>query len=526
MKLSLSIILTFCPEYRYEAENVDLSAVFEGITLFDRDFAYVPDRHYLQLIPSQMLLKSQPGILHSPAQSHCTLLCACPDRSIIPRGLTEELSIIFLYTQDSFRIVFNRLLRVFQLFEKWDKTLHVMTLNRRSVQDLLDISGNFLKYPMLILDPEFSVIAHYVTPDSEYEQIEQILKLGYVTPDRMAALRSIGLFPEQECSDSPMISHYRTKDGQSCYSILYRYESNGRTLAYTLIFHCMEDPREEYIHQTNILSENLDLYFRQENNFHRFSQETYESFLGKILDHPENIRRKQMEDQIRKIPDLSLDGQFLLARTDRAGTDQDQSGSSFICWNLKNSGLGLKPFIYRNNLYILREISGLEDIRSFLTPGEETAFANCFQRHTYTCAVSNAFFSLTDLPAAVSQCDKTLQLHNADASTGNTFIRFEDISIRYLVNELEDNDVLNLITSPGYQKLKQYDSEHHSDLCRIFMQYLQNSRNINQTSAAVFLHRNTVLNKIKQAVSIMHDECDSYQAVTAFIIAYLRDHRG
>ncbi|MCD7981883.1 MAG: helix-turn-helix domain-containing protein [Clostridiales bacterium] len=525
MKLPLSIVLTFCPEYVYEAQNADLSAVFEGITLFDRDFSYIPDRHYLQLIPSQMLLKSLPGITHSPVQSsQCTLLCACPDRSIFPRDMPKELSVIFLYTQDSFRIVFNRLLRVFQLFENWDKGLHVMTLNRRSVQELLDTSENFLKYPMLILDPDFSVIAHYKTENTENELIDEILKLGYITPDRMAALRNIGLFPGAEHTDSPTISHYRTRDGQTFYSILYRYENNGRTLAYALIFQCAEDPRGEYIHQTNILSENLDLYFRQESNFHQFSQETYESFLGKILDHPENIRRKQLEDQIRKIPDLTLDGQFLLARADR--TDTDHSGNSFTCWNLKNSDLGLKPFIYRNSLYILRDISKLGNIRAFLTPEEEPVFAGCFQRHTYSCAVSNAFFSLTELPAAVSQCDKTLQLYDADLKPENTFIRFEDISIRYLVSELEDNAVLNLITSPGYQKLKQYDTEHHSDLCRIFMQYLQNSRNINQTSAAVFLHRNTVLNKIKQAVSIMNDECDSYQAITAFIIAYLRDNRG
>ncbi|MCD8109918.1 MAG: helix-turn-helix domain-containing protein [Clostridiales bacterium] len=523
MKLSLSIVLTFCPEYEYEAQNTDFSAVYEGITLFDRDFSYIPNRHYLQLIPSQMLLKSLPEILKSPVMAQSTLLCACPDRSILPKGLPEEISIVFLYTKDSFHMVFNRLLNVFQIFENWDKTLHILTLNRRPVQELLNASGDFLMYSTLILDPDFSVIAHYQNPAQENDLISQIVSHGYVTPEMMSFLRNLGLFPVTKISGTPVISHYQMQNRQSYYSILYRFASVNRTLAYALFFHCEEDPREEYIHQTNILSENLDLYFRQESNFHQFSQETYESFLGKLLDHPEQINRRQLEDQIKNIPDIRLDGQFLLARTD--WSDTDNHGKSFSCWNLKNSGLGLKPFIYRNILYILRDISGHETNNTFLTPDEKPLFEESFQRHKFTCAISNAFFSLTDLPIAVSQCEKALQLHGADWGNANIYVRFEDISIQYLVGELENSAVLNLITSPGYQKLKLYDTEHHSDLRGIFMQYLQNNRNINQTAAAAYLHRNTVRNKIKQAISVMQDECDSYQSITAFIISYLKDNK-
>ncbi len=525
MKLSLSIILAFCPQYEYETQKADLSAVCEGITLFDRDFSYVPNRHYLQLIPSQMLLKNLPDILNSPVLAQSTLVCACPDRSILPKDLPEDLSIVFLFTQDSFRMVFNRLLHVFQIFENWDKTLHVMTLNRKPVQELLDASGEFLKYPTLILDPDFSVIARFQKPGSDNELIRQISELGYMTPEMMTSLRNLGLFPASELSGTPVISRYKLKEGQNYYSILYRYNTPNRLLAYALIFHCEEDPREEYIHQTNILSENLDLYFRQENNFHQFSTETYESFLGKILDHPEEINLKQLEDQIKNIPEIHLNGQFLLARTE--WDDTDNYWKSFTCWNLKNSGLGLKPFIYRDSLYILRDITNQENIRDFLTSDEKSVFEESFQRqHTFVCAVSNAFFSLTELPVAVSQCEKTMKLATSSSSRENTYIRFEDISIRYLVRELKDSEALNLVTSPGYQKLKQYDTEHHSDLCSIFMHYLQNNRNINQTAAMTYLHRNTVLNKIKQAVSVMQDECESYQSITAFIISYLKDRKS
>lgn len=78
--------------------------------------------------------------------------------------------------------------------------------------------------------------------------------------------------------------------------------------------------------------------------------------------------------------------------------------------------------------------------------------------------------------------------------------------------------------SPCYTVLKQYDKEHNTDLCDVFMKYLTYGRSINQTSAAVFMHWNTVLNKVKKAISVMHNEFEDTQTLMAFILSYLNEH--
>ena len=82
-----------------------------------------------------------------------------------------------------------------------------------------------------------------------------------------------------------------------------------------------------------------------------------------------------------------------------------------------------------------------------------------------------------------------------------------------------------MLVSPCYEVLKRYDMKNHTDLCDIFMHYLENGRSIGQTSNAIFLHRNTVQNKVKKAISIMGYECDSPQAMIAFILAYANEHQ-
>ena len=84
---------------------------------------------------------------------------------------------------------------------------------------------------------------------------------------------------------------------------------------------------------------------------------------------------------------------------------------------------------------------------------------------------------------------------------------------------------MKMIESPCYMVLKQYDTEHNSNLCEVFMSYLENGRNINQTSNAIYLHRNTVLNKVKKAEAVMQDACKDYQTMIAFVLSYLEDHR-
>ena len=86
--------------------------------------------------------------------------------------------------------------------------------------------------------------------------------------------------------------------------------------------------------------------------------------------------------------------------------------------------------------------------------------------------------------------------------------------------------MVKMAASPCYEVLRQYDETHNGDLCYIFMQFLKNGRNINQTATAIFQHRNTVLNKVKKAVSIMQNECEDYQAHIAFILSYINDHEN
>lgn len=523
MQLPLNVLLyQLSANSNFDAQNIDLSCTYDGIKLFDAN--YIPDsnKQYLYLISEDMLAHSS-ILLSQQFLSTSVFLCVCRDQQLHPDTNTfqKSLSMILLYTEDSFPIVFNKIMNIFHDFELWDKNFHLALLQQKNLQELLDLSRDYLVHPMVVLDRNYSLLGYIKTPDSSDPLMEDILDAGYVTPKTMARLRQDGLISTSEHADNPLINWYCLATHDCYYSMMYRFTANGHTVGYALIFRCSVHPKTNYLYLMNTVSENLKLYFQQERFSSRSSSEMYESLLTEILEHPE-VSPKQYEDQISYIPGLEMEGHFLLARIDYK--NQSELPFSFVCWSLRNSLPEMKPFIYKNSLYILK--TGYSEKGSTCFPDmQETELLNrIFRGNVFDCGISNTFFSLMNLPIAIRQCAQAIGIGTNRKKSQHGFFRFEDVSILFILQELKKNIPFGMISSPYYTILKKYDEEHNSDLCDIFMHFLKNSRNINQTSAATFLHRNTVLNKVKKAFSVMQNECEDYPAQIAFILSYLEDH--
>ncbi len=523
MQITLNVLLyQLSANSIYESQNVDLSRAYDGIKLFDADFIPESDKKYLYLVSAKTLRNDATGFLCQQILSTSVFLCVCHDEQLHLDAFPRDLSMVLLYMNDSFPVIFNRILNIFDRFAQWEKNFHLMLLQQKPLQDLLDLSRNFLVHPMVVLDRNYSLLGYLTHPDSSDPIMESILSAGYVTPEIMLRLRQDGLISPSENAENPLINWYCLTSHDCYYSMMYRYTANNHTVGYAIVFRCRVHPKTNYLYLMNMISENLQLYFQQERFVSRSSSEIYESVFTEILEHPD-VPKRQYEDQISYIPNLQMDGRFLLARV--SYTNQAELPFSFVCWNLKNAIPQLSPFNYRNNLYILKNNTNAEDYACFLTDEEEAIFCKNFRGHSFTCGISSTFFSLMDLPTAVSQCAEALQLGPQINETGNNnFYRFEDIYIHYILRELRKSTPMKMLSSPCYTLLKQYDEKKGSDLCDVFMHFLKNGRSINQTSAAIFLHRNTVLNKVKKAASIMQNECEDYQTRLAFMLAYLEDH--
>ena len=521
MQIPLNVLLyRLSSNSIYETLNIDLSESFSCLRLFDMNaMLSVSDdtNKDFYLISSEILLQSTDAICAYNFNKSCVFLCVCNDKNIHIDRFSDSLSMVLLYTQQSYAEVFNKILTIFHDFEKWDKDFHLTLLRGGTMQDLLDLSQNILTHPMIVLDRNFSLLGEFRSEDIQDELMNEILDAGYVTPQVMARLRQDGLISTSENASNPLINYYCITAHDCYYSMMYRFTVNNHIAGYTLIFRNRVHPKTNYLYLMNMVAENLELFFQQERYTSHSFLENYEVFLIELLENP-MMPQKQFEDQLSYIPGLTMEGHFTLAQLTYMNVSE--LPLSFLSWNLRNSFPSIRPFVYENRIYMLKLNVGTAPDRRFFTPEEEILFRNLLKNHDFTCTISNTFFTLMDLPSAVTQCKETLKLSTA---VPNRFFSFDNVTFRYILHNLK-KDSIKLIESPHYHLLKQYDQKHNTDLCEIYLEYLKNGRNINQTASAIFMHRNTVFNKIKKAISIMRNECDDYQSQIAFILSYLNDH--
>ena len=505
----------------YETLNIDLSESFSCLRLFDMNaMLSVSDdtNKDFYLINSETLLQSTDAICAYNFNKNCVFLCVCNEENTHINQFSDSLSMVLLYTQHSYAEVFNKILTIFHDFEKWDKDFHLTLLRGGTMQDLLDLSHDILTHPMIVLDRNFSLLGEFRSEEIEDELMNEILNAGYVTPQVMSRLRQDGLISTSENASNPLINYYCITPNDCYYSMMYRFTVNNHIVGYALIFRNRVHPKTNYLYLMNMVAENLELFFQQERYTSHSFLENYEVFLIELLENP-TIPQKQLEDQLSYIPGLTMEGYFVLAQL--TYTNVSELPLSFLSWNLRNSFPSIRPFVYENQIYMLKLNIDTAPGRHFFTQEEETLFRNLLKNHDFTCTISNKFFSLMDLPTAVTQCKETLKLSTAEP---NRFFAFDNVTFRYILHNLKE-DSMKLIKSPHYHLLKQYDETHNTDLCDIYIEYLKNGRNINQTASAIFMHRNTVFNKIKKAISIMHNECEDYQSQITFILSYLNDQK-
>ena len=107
-------------------------------------------------------------------------------------------------------------------------------------------------------------------------------------------------------------------------------------------------------------------------------------------------------------------------------------------------------------------------------------------------------------------------------------LRMIDLSASRM-DEMGERDLIYLC-SQQYTALYRYDMEHESNLCGILESYIQNNCNTSQTAKELFLHRNTLINKIARIEEIVGGSLNNVSLrhqlyFSSQLIYYIKEYR-
>ncbi len=98
---------------------------------------------------------------------------------------------------------------------------------------------------------------------------------------------------------------------------------------------------------------------------------------------------------------------------------------------------------------------------------------------------------------------RSIQWLHATGKLGEDYHFFFFLGVYKLLLAIDDADITTDYYQTTIGRLKEYDQNKGSDLCEVLSCYLNNDCSVQKTADDLFLHRNTVNNKIAKASQIL-----------------------
>ncbi|MCC8151504.1 MAG: helix-turn-helix domain-containing protein, partial [Lachnospiraceae bacterium] len=170
---------------------------------------------------------------------------------------------------------------------------------------------------------------------------------------------------------------------------------------------------------------------------------------------------------------------------------------------------------------LLKQMDSPKEPRHFPTASEERILEQEFQDPSSNSGVSNEFFCIRDLSNAREQCDFAVKYAMLKKISFPHVCYYKDCFLSHLLSKTQPTYQKMFYASGEYQRLKDYDlANPKENLCKIYMSYIKHHTNITDTAAELFMHRNTILNKIKKIAEILGVNINDLHTQILFSLVY------
>ena len=110
------------------------------------------------------------------------------------------------------------------------------------------------------------------------------------------------------------------------------------------------------------------------------------------------------------------------------------------------------------------------------------------------------------------------------AESGHTVCHCQDYAFEYLLGQMKMHSIEMELMHPALRILKEYDEKKKTNFHETLYQYLAHDRNLVDTAKAMYIHRNSLLYRIRKIKSLVHSELETRQERLYIQLSYAISH--
>ncbi len=437
--------------------------------------------------------------------------CTTLDTESLPEQLTlieTTLPLIPLY---------NRVQSIVHRFLAWDQQLQQAIYTNAGLQEMLQRASSELHATLLLVNAGYKHIASVYSSDVVDPSADELREDGYQSFDTIQSIRAQTPVCGGKNHD---FSEYISQDSNN-YTIVRLVQYQDALAARLCIILNGPEPNPCYSDLAEILAGYIAEFMFSNQGVDYSSNATFGSLVSDLIEYrltdPEELEQRLMQIQlaVRRYYHVMLVS---------FGGEQEQSD---IPWNYVISQLErIFPFsnitTYRGEiLLIIRKMK-----RGTLLSYDRDALQKLLERYNAFAAIGNFSEFLTSLPPIYHQTRTALRLGRTMDPEQRIYY-YEDYSMYQIIEMAEDSARQNLgsrnivhLCHPALIALVMYDTKNDSNLTDVLYTYLLNERNAAETSKSLYIHRNTMLYKVKKIKEITGQDLESPLLRERLIFSY------
>ncbi|MCD8332616.1 MAG: helix-turn-helix domain-containing protein [Clostridiales bacterium] len=416
----------------------------------------------------------------------------------------DSLSII--ETDLTLRSLYNQVQRQVHRFLAWDNHLKERIPFNSGLQDILTEAATLIHGTILLSDESYKHLASVCDPDVREPFADELCRQGSCSPETVSRFLS-DTFSLQKSGAS--LVKYHSSAGNNC-TYVYPVYCRDQLAAYLWIIlngaeenRCSED-------LGYILAEYVAEYLLRSRNPEPRENNLFTTLVGDLIEQ----RLTDPEELSYRLKPIRLSfHRYFHLMVISFGVEHLNHG---IPWNYILTQLEyLFPYsntaTYKENIILLIR----KEKRGSLLDFDESALTGLLNSYNGRAVIGNASEHLTSLPPMYHQAMDALRIGQTMHPEKRIFY-YEDYSMFQMV-ELAANAASQHMSSQNlahlcnneFISLVMYDKKNGTDMTNELFVYLMNERNTVKTAQQLFIHRNTMLYKIRKIESLIGSDLDN-----------------
>lgn len=453
----------------------------------------------------------------------CYLCCEQKVKPAASETLPENCSV--LYTKKSLPAIFNIMADRISEFNRWNYRLRNVLYKNEGIQKLLDISS-FLPGTLLLTNAGYKLQAAIYKDNVSDPKIDEVRQLGYHTFETIEAIhKEVPLF------STPVTAEYISNiSGNYTIVRLLRYKDNVAARLCLILDGPSSDPA--YSDYLEILGDAIARYLFNKQSVDYANNAALGSLVSDIIEG-RLVDQKELDHRMKQVRLIARRYFHLMI------VSFDQTGrSNLIPWNYIITQLQyIFPYsnitTYEGDILLIIQ---KRQRKSRVRFNEKQLMGLLEQYNGFSC-MGNATEFMMSLPVMYHQIQGALRI-GSHMEPKRRIYYYEDFAM-YQIIELAAESEVKMISSRNLVHLcnnemialVMYDQKYQTNMVDILLTYLKCERNTTKAAETLFMHRNTLLYKIKKIEEIIDRDLEdpdfrSRMLFSGYVLDYMRKYRN